>query len=183
MRRATRSLAVMLAASMMLSGCYGPFLLTKKLHTWNGSVGDKWPQEFVFLICAWLPIYGLATLGDAIVFNSIEFWTGNNPLTTTDASQPATKRIARGNAAADLTFDSTPGHEQMVIRQSKNGASMSDVKISRLDGLTVATNQAGDILFTAETTADGGVVVHNAQGKAVKSYSPEKLAQLKRSVQ
>ena len=181
MRRVTRSMAVMLAASMMLSGCYGPFLLTKKLHTWNGSVGDKWAQEVVFLVCVIAPVYSFVSLADAILFNSLEFWTGNNPMAT--AAAPTTKRIVRGDAEADLTFDSTPGHEQMVIRQSKNGAAAGDVRISRLDGLTVATNDVGDILFTAETMADGGVIVHDAQGKAVKSFSPEKLAQLKRSVQ
>jgi hypothetical protein len=27
-----------------------------------------------------LPVYGLCTLGDALIFNSIEFWGGENPI-------------------------------------------------------------------------------------------------------
>lgn len=80
MTRKYRFGALLLAAAM-LSGCYGPFLLTKKLHHWNGQVSEnRWVVEGVFLVCAWLPVYGIATLADAIIFNSVEFWTGDNPI-------------------------------------------------------------------------------------------------------
>ena len=61
-------------------GCYGPFTLTKSLHEWNGEVGEKWVNELVFLGLVIIPVYGIATIGDALIFNSIEFWTGENPL-------------------------------------------------------------------------------------------------------
>jgi len=64
----------------MAPGCYGPFTLTKSLHEWNGEIGEKWVNELVFLGLIILPVYGIATIGDALIFNSIEFWTGENPL-------------------------------------------------------------------------------------------------------
>lgn len=61
-------------------GCTGHFRLTKKVHTWQTGISEnKWAQEGVFLGCVILPVYGLCQLGDALIFNSIEFWGGNNP--------------------------------------------------------------------------------------------------------
>lgn len=76
-----------LIASILLAGCTGPFALTKKLHKWQTGFDDKWVDEVAFLGCIILPVYGLATLGDALIFNSVEFWTGDNPMDTVSAPQ------------------------------------------------------------------------------------------------
>ena len=71
----------MAAMALAASGCYGPFNLTRRLYNWNGQVSPgRWEKEFVFIVLAYIPVYGLAIAGDAIVFNSMEFWTGNNPV-------------------------------------------------------------------------------------------------------
>ena len=74
-------------ASILLTGCTGPFQLTKNLHKWQTSPEEKWMKEVVFLGCVILPVYGLATLGDALIFNSIEFWGGENPIQKASAPQ------------------------------------------------------------------------------------------------
>lgn len=62
-------------------GCYGSFGLVRSVHEFNGDISDNaWIQELVFLGFIWLPVYSLASLGDAIIFNSVEFWTGDNPI-------------------------------------------------------------------------------------------------------
>lgn len=73
------ALGLVLAAS--LSGCYGSFLMTKSVHTWNGSLNSRWAKEGTFLALSILPVYELAIVGDAVLFNSAEFWTGKNPMT------------------------------------------------------------------------------------------------------
>ena len=80
MWRTRRVTLGMLALALFLSGCYGPFNLTRRLYQWNGQVQGKWEKEFMFLLLAWAPVYGLTVAGDAIVFNSMEFWTGKNPV-------------------------------------------------------------------------------------------------------
>lgn len=60
-------------------GCTGHFRLTKKVHTWQTGFENKWAAEGVFLGCVILPVYGLCMLGDGLIFNSMEFWGGNNP--------------------------------------------------------------------------------------------------------
>lgn len=64
-----------------MSGCYGSFALTTKLHRWNGTVSNsKFVNELVFFGLCIIPAYELACLGDALIFNSIEFWGGQNPI-------------------------------------------------------------------------------------------------------
>lgn len=68
-------------SSVAFSGCYGSFALTSKLHNWNGQVSNsKFVNELVFVGLCILPAYELSCLGDALIFNSIEFWGGNNPI-------------------------------------------------------------------------------------------------------
>lgn len=69
-----------LIACFGLVGCYGPFRLTKDLHEWNGTIGDKWVNALVFFGLNIIPVYGVAVTVDAIVLNTIEFWTGDNPV-------------------------------------------------------------------------------------------------------
>ena len=100
MRRPHGMLVGLLVLGLAASGCYGPFTLTRKVHTWNGGVSDnKWIVEGVFLICAWLPVYGIATLADAVIFNSVEFWTGSNPLKESRNGDPGqTQGIVRSSS-------------------------------------------------------------------------------------
>ncbi len=72
-----------LASFLMVSmfGCYGNFALTRKVYDWNGSVsGDKYVNNLVFWLLNFIPIYYAAGAVDMIVLNTIEFWTGSNPM-------------------------------------------------------------------------------------------------------
>ncbi|GAB7086240.1 DUF3332 domain-containing protein [Marinifilum fragile] len=62
------------------TGCYGPFRLTKNLHEWNGTVGDKFTNALVFFAFVVIPVYEVAVLVDGLVLNTIEFWSGDNPI-------------------------------------------------------------------------------------------------------
>jgi hypothetical protein len=62
------------------SGCYGRFVVTKKIYNWNGSVSNKYVNSAIMWLFIIIPVYGLSTLADFLVLNTIEFWTGSNPL-------------------------------------------------------------------------------------------------------
>lgn len=73
------ALAGVLALGTLSSGCYGPFHLTRNLHHWNGqAVENQWGKEGLYLLLT--PIYGLTIIGDSLIFNSIQFWGGENPI-------------------------------------------------------------------------------------------------------
>jgi hypothetical protein len=80
--RSIATIAICAFLPVSLSGCFGRFNLVRKTYDFNKSVSpDKWVQWFVFLVLSIIPIYALAGLIDVIVANSVEFWTGTNPVT------------------------------------------------------------------------------------------------------
>ena len=71
---------MLVAASILFSSCIGSFQLTTKLKNYNDNIGSKWVNELVFVAFCIVPVYELAALADALVINSIEFWTGKKTL-------------------------------------------------------------------------------------------------------
>ena len=82
MKKKTLSVALVMAlvGSMTLSSCIGSSSLTKKVHEWNQNLGNKFVNELVFIAFCIVPVYEVAAFIDAIVINSIEFWSGSNPV-------------------------------------------------------------------------------------------------------
>lgn len=121
MRRSrSRSALIGLAAAAMVStGCFGSFQATRNVWSWNKSIGggNKWAQELVFLIIGpILPVYGIAGLLDTVILNSIEFWTGTNPMT---ASLKVTEHDGTKVAESFKTDES--GRTQVVEVSNASG--------------------------------------------------------------
>ncbi len=74
------AVVVLLSSSVLFSSCIGSFSLFNKLLAWNKTVGDKFINELVFVAFCIVPIYEISWLADVLVLNSIEFWTGENPV-------------------------------------------------------------------------------------------------------
>lgn len=71
---------VMICGAFLFSSCIGSFGLHRKLLNWNESVSNKFVNELVFLAFHIVPVYEVCLLADYFVINSIEFWTGSNPM-------------------------------------------------------------------------------------------------------
>ncbi len=78
------AVAIVISGSVLFSSCIGSFGLTNKLYSWNKGVGDKFVNELVFFALLVIPVYEVTTLVDAVVLNSIEFWSGSNPVAAGD---------------------------------------------------------------------------------------------------
>ena len=74
------AVAMVLCCSMVATSCIGSFALTNKLLSWNRQVGNKFVNELVFFAFWILPVYEVSALADVLVLNSIEFWSGSNPV-------------------------------------------------------------------------------------------------------
>ena len=74
------AIALLLTGSMLSTSCIGSFALTNKLLAWNRSVGNKIVNEHVINGFWILPVYEVSALADLVVINSIEFWSGSNPM-------------------------------------------------------------------------------------------------------
>lgn len=80
-RLSTPLLAIaLILAPITTQGCYGRFGLTTKLYQWNGTVGDKWLNSILMVAMCIVPVYELSLFADGVVLNTMEFWTGKNPV-------------------------------------------------------------------------------------------------------
>lgn len=76
----TLLLVATISGSLMFSSCIGSFSLTNKLLDWNRNIDNKFVNELVFIAFWILPVYEISALADIVVINSIEFWSGSNPV-------------------------------------------------------------------------------------------------------
>ena len=72
--------SVMICCAFLFSSCIGSFGLHSRLVSWNQSIGIKFVIELVFLALNIITVYGVCYFADAVIINSIEFWSGSNPM-------------------------------------------------------------------------------------------------------
>ena len=71
----------MLMASITFVSCMGTNGLSGKVMSWNLEVTEhRWKREGVFLGLWITLVYPICGLLDILIFNSIEFWSGENPI-------------------------------------------------------------------------------------------------------
>ncbi|MBQ9694156.1 MAG: DUF3332 family protein [Kiritimatiellae bacterium] len=138
-----------LAVAAVSTGCIGKFRLTNKVLAWNENVHEEeWAQEAVFLLLHFIPVYPISIFADAIVFNSIEFWTEKpvDFLAGTDAQGNAYQLVSNGDGTATLTY------KGQTCQLTKQG----DTLVATKDGVYMGTfaKQGSVMTFTA---ADGSV--------------------------
>ncbi len=104
----------LIALTTVLSGCYGQFALVHTLYKANGSVENKWARSGLTALMVILPVYGLAGLGDVIIFNPIEFWSHVNPIT----NKPSVASSRTQGPGADPSKDP----DGWLSRTGKSGA-------------------------------------------------------------
>ena len=82
-RRLMLPVALTMTVSMLLStGCIGHMGVTQKVKKGNLSLTEhRWGREGIFVGFQVFWVYRISALLDLVVFNSIEFWSGENPIT------------------------------------------------------------------------------------------------------
>lgn len=73
-----KSVMAILIGSVTMSSCIGSFGLFNKLLSWNQNLSNKFVNELVFLVIS--PAYAVCGVADYFVLNTIEFWSGKNPI-------------------------------------------------------------------------------------------------------
>ncbi len=78
--KSTRYVLILLITGLTLNSCIGSFSITNKLYQWNNSIDDKFVKALAFAGLVVVPVYEITLFADGIVFNTIEFWSGSNPV-------------------------------------------------------------------------------------------------------
>ena len=71
--------ALFLAATLLTSSCVGSFSLFNRVAKWNThATSSKFLNEIIFILIS--PAYAVCSVADLLVLNTIEFWSGSNPM-------------------------------------------------------------------------------------------------------
>jgi hypothetical protein len=159
--RFVKGIALVLVAAVgtLAAGCFGKFQLTRKVYDINQSIDEKYVRSAATWIFVIVPVYGVAALLDLIVFNVIEFWSGENPVT----SVPVTKVFTQGNGRTVLTLSRDGSATEAVIERYEGERLVSTLRV-RDDGagkVTAVETAAGKEVreVVAATASDGSVAV------------------------
>ena len=132
------------AGMIVLSGCYGKNACFNKLHDWNGTLGDKWINSIVHFILFWLPVYGICLfLVDGLVLNTIEFWTGSNPLASGDSYF---EKDAQGNTIAAVKNEDG----SMSVELTTAKGEKANLTLQRDDNVVRALDNEGNVVAQYE---------------------------------
>lgn len=108
---------IVLATSVVtLEGCFGKFALVRKIYQVNSQVNDKYVRSLLTWVFIIAPVYQISGLVDFVIFNTIEFWSGNNPL-----------------AAGEKTLEYAEGDQRFTVHAQREGETLT-YTIDRYEG-------------------------------------------------
>ena len=148
----SRRLMLSLAASTVAlgaTGCFGSFAATNKLWKFNDGISDsKWLKWLLFLGLVIVPVYSLFILGDALIFNTIEFFTGSNVLSS------STRDLGNGNMVA---FERDKDDPELVrVEHRRDGKVVGIFYVKKSGDHFRLLDQQRTVI--AETREENGVV-------------------------
>lgn len=170
LRRASRLIALLVllgASPMMLTGCYGRFPLTRAVYQLNGDISeDKWVRSIVFWVFVIVPVYWVASLGDAIVLNLIEFWTGETiEVGSVPGPDGTTVTLAPGENAGEA-----------ILSVSKDGVTLSSQKFVKVSDTTFEVLDRDGRLAGKVIKNGGGFDLTDASGRTIQSLGATEIA-------
>lgn len=172
-----KTLILALTGSFLMSSCIGSFSLFNKVLSWNkDATGNKFLDELIFLVIS--PAYAVCGMADLFILNTIEFWTGDNPIASnvgktqdvmgSDGRMYAVKNLKNGYEIKDdkgetvnFTFDKSTktwsfekdGETVKLLRlKDKNTA-----QIYLQDGRTMDVTLDNQGLYEARMAVNNGV--------------------------
>ncbi len=167
-----------MAACVLFTSCIGSFRTFNKVNTWNQGISkSKFVNELVFVCFHIIPVYEVVYLADILVFNSIEFWGGNNPVSK--AGEVKRMKGSNGDMFAITTtkdgykiVDETRGQECKLVynKKAKTWNAEVDGKMYELmtvnDDGSLTLNLGGVSLTTTPDAAGVEMAMEVANGSS-----------------
>ena len=165
------AVSALLTLCVMGSSCIGSHALFNKISAWNqGASDNKFINELICIAMWVVPVYQISLLGDVLVFNSIEFWTGSNPMAKvgsmktvkgSDGKEYCIKteksgyKISQDGKSIDLKFN----EKDQSWNVESNGRSH---KLMKMNANGTASLYLGDRVMNVSLDAQGVTAARNA---------------------
>jgi len=175
------AIAVMVSFMSVTSACFGPFNLTRNVYHFNsgikgsGEVNEKWMKEILFFGMIVIPVYMFAALLDAFIFNSIQFWTGDNPVKATDAGSDGATRVVRLGGITMTMVESDRGTR---VTYERNGIVERRAVIEASATGYRLIDETGALLAEAEEGQDKSVTFLDRDCQVVGRWTGDQLMAL-----
>jgi hypothetical protein len=147
-----RAIAITLMLSMLAvanTACIGRMALGKKVMEFNLSATEsQWGREGLFFLMYVIPVYPTCGAIDLLIINSIEFWSGKNPIS-------GEERLA---FAGDQKFAIAEDGSQGVTTLREDGS--IDVEVRTAEG---------DAHFVNLVREEDRIVARDAEGHRIAS--------------
>ncbi len=115
MNRSRRVVMSLSALGLTSAGCFGRFALTRKIYTWNdGATDNHVAKSIIMLGLVIIPVYPLSMLADWLIFNTVEFFSGSNPI-----AMDRKDRLAVRHGDERFEFRTTAGGGIEVAREDR----------------------------------------------------------------
>jgi hypothetical protein len=169
----------MISFMSVTTACYGPFNLTRNVYHWNsgikgsGEVSEKWMKEFVFFGMIIIPVYMFSALLDAFIFNSIQFWTGDNPVKVSEGQDGYIQEVHIGEAT--ITVSWAQDHRSADLTYWRQGRLITTARVLEIDQGFQLLDREDRVRYTAEHSRDGGVTFIDHECRLVDHLSPDHL--------
>ncbi len=164
--------ATVVAASVSgLTGCIGQMGLTQLAMGVNlKAVDNRYGRAGIYVVAA--PVYAVTSLVDLMVINSIEFWTGTNPITRKGPAVADTPVEAwmKVNDDIDPALRSAPLKDLKVSIQSTSMEVLDDESLQ----FNVAYTDGSEQSIIGKRLTNNDVAFYN-QGRLVAMANNQQL--------
>lgn len=161
----TKIIVFLLAASLLSNNCLGSYSAFNNLREWNESVSNN---KFVNNLLFWglwiVPVYEIFILGDTLIFNVVEFWSGSNPIAMKDG-QVETQTVVANGSTYKLT--ATKNKMNIAVIKGKDAGHSVEMIYNPKDQSWNAKKPNGE-LIKLSSMKDGFYMVYLPNGKTVK---------------
>ncbi len=158
-------LALSLSAALLFSSCLGSYRAFNNLLDWNSGVSDsRFVNNLVFWGLWIVPVYELFILGDTLIFNVIEFWSGSNPIALEEGESEVQLVERDGNL---YRMRATKNRLQVAVIEGPKKGSKIEFFYKPDEKSWNAIRPSGEIIPLSRME-DGFYIVYMPDGKEVR---------------
>ena len=157
-------IASALSLSLLSSSCLGSFNAVRNLKTWNDQATDnKFANNAIFWGLLIIPVYELFILGDFIIFNVLEFWTGSNPIAMVEGETETQIAEVKGQK---VKMTAQKNQFKIEVLDGKNTGKTVEMVYTPENKTWSAKD--GDKLIKLASFKDGFYMVYTPNGETIK---------------